>query len=191
VKSDLQAVITSYAHTVYYNSTCFWDGIYIEAGAASATAACSLSTNSITLYSSDFALGNGSVLYFDSNLSNPWYSDELCGGTPGYYLVGEYSFRYYTIADILNISEYTLCAGQTSYAITNCGISNSSAAGACSDAGTNPKTLYSECATLSAGCSIHFNSNLTNPVTDLYVFAQASWDMDGYGIISNYSSIQC
>jgi hypothetical protein len=191
VKSDLQAVITSYAHTVYYNSTCFWDGIYIEAGAASATAACSLSTNSITLYSSDFALGNGSVLYFDSNLSNPWYSDELCGGTPGYYLVGEYSFRYYTIADILNISEYTLCAGQTSYAITNCGISNSSAAGACSDAGTNPKTLYSECATLSAGCSIHFNSNLTNPVTDLYVFAQASWDMDGYGIISNYSSVQC
>jgi hypothetical protein len=191
VKSNLQAVITSYPHTVYYNSTCFWDGIYIETGAASATAACSLSTNSITLYSSDFALGNGSVLYFDSNLSNPWYSDELCGGTPGYYLVGEYSFRYYTIADILNISEYTLCAGQTAYTITGCGVSNSSASAACSDAVSNPKTLYSECQFLTAGCSLFYNSNLTSPVSDLYVFAQASWDMDGSGIIQGFSSIQC
>ena len=150
-----------------------------------------MSTNSITLYSSDFALGNGSVLYFDSSLSNPFYGDELCGGTPGYYLVGEYSFRYYTIADILSISEYTLCAGQTAYTITGCGVSNSSASAACSDAVSNPKTLYSECQFLTAGCSLFYNSNLTSPVSDLYVFAQASWDMDGSGIIQGFSSIQC
>jgi hypothetical protein len=165
--------------------------LYLEAGAPSASIACSSNAFSITLYSEDFALGNGSLLYTDSGLVNQWYSDELCGGTPGYFKVDTYSFRYYTTGEIPTITDYTLCAGQTSYAITNCGISNSSAAGACSDAGTNPKTLYSECATLSAGCSIHFNSNLTNPVTELYVFAQASWDMDGYGIISNYSSVQC
>jgi hypothetical protein len=191
VKSDLQAVITSYAHTIYYYTTCYWDGLYLEAGAPSASIACSSNAFSITLYSEDFALGNGSLLYTDSGLVNQWYSDELCGGTPGYFKVDTYSFRYYTTGEIPTITDYTLCAGQTSYAITNCGISNSSAAGACSDAGTNPKTLYSECSTLSAGCSIHFNSNLTNPVTELYVFAQASWDMDGYGIISNYSSVQC
>jgi hypothetical protein len=192
VKSDLQAVITSYAHTIFYDSTCYWDEIYIETGAGSAASACSLSTNSITLYSSDFALGNGSVLYFDSNLSNPWYSDELCGGTPGYYLVGEYSFRYYTIADILNISEYTLCAGQTGYLYGNCGVSNVSPGAACSDAVSNARVLYSECpTTLTAGCSLFYSPNLTNPVTEIYVFAQANWDMDGNGVISSLSPIQC
>lgn len=193
VKSDLQAVITSYAHTIYYYSTCYWDGLYLEAGASTASIACSSNVYSITLYSADFALGNGSLLYTDSALSNMWYSDELCGSGAGYFKVDTYSFRYYppSIEQNPEIQDYTLCAGQTSYAFTNCGISNSSASGACSDAATNPKTLYSECSTLSAGCSLHFNSNLTNPVTELYVFAQASWDMDGYGIISSYSSIQC
>jgi|694.fasta_scaffold146152_3 hypothetical protein len=193
VKSDLDPVITSFAHTIYYYTTCYWDGIYLEAGASTASTACTSNAYSITLYSSDFALGNGSLLYTDSGLSNPWYSDTLCEGGAGYFLVGEYSFQYYSPGgeDPWQIQNYTLCAGQTSYAITNCGISNSSIAGACSDAGTNPKTLYSECSTLSAGCSLHFNSNLTNPVTELYVFAQASWDMDGYGIIANYSSVQC
>jgi len=192
VKSNLEAVITSYAHTIYYYTTCYWDGLYLEAGASSADIACSSSPYSITLYSSDFALGNGSLLYTDSALNNPWYSDYLCE-LFGYYKVDTYSFQYYSPGgeDPLQIQNYTLCTGQTSYAFTNCGISNSSISGACSDAGTNPKTLYSECSTLSAGCSLHFNSNLTNPVTELYVFAQASWDMDGYGIISNYSSIQC
>jgi hypothetical protein len=193
VKSDLQAVITSYAHTIYYYTTCYFDGFYIEQGASSADIACSSNAYSITLYSTDFALGNGSILYYDSALNSPWYSDTACGGSAGYFKVGDYSFRYYNIEieDPWQIQDYTLCAGQTSYAFTNCGISNSSISGACSDASSNPKTLYSECSTLSAGCSLHFNSNLTNPVTELYVFAQASWDMDGYGIISNYSSVQC
>ena len=190
VKSDLQAVITSYAHTIFYNSTCFWDGLYIESGAGSAASACSLSTNSITLYSSDFALGNGSVLYYDSALNNPWYSDELCGGTPGYYKVDSYSFRYYTIGDVLSISDYTICAGQTSYAIGFCGVGNS-VSEACSNAVSSPITLYSECEFLTAGCSLFFNSNLTSPVSSPYAFAQATWDMDGNGVIQGFSSIQC
>jgi hypothetical protein len=192
VKSDLQAVITSYAHTIYYYTTCYWDGLYLEAGASSASTACSSNAYSITLYSADFALGNGSLLYYDSGLSNQWYSDELCGGTPGYFKVGDYSFRYYTVSSVTAIQDFTLCAGQTAYSFSGCGVSNSSASGACSDAVSNPKTLYSECASpLTAGCSLFYNSNLTNPVTEIYVFAEANWDMDGYGVISAYSSIQC
>jgi hypothetical protein len=77
------------------------------------------------------------------------------------------------------------------YAISGCGVSNSSSSGACSDATSNPKTLFSDCETLAVGCTLFYNSNLTSPVTELYVFAQASWDMDGVGLILFYSSIQC
>lgn len=78
-----------------------------------------------------------------------------------------------------------------SYSFGNCGVSNSSAAGACSDAISNPKTLYSNCVSLSAGCFLYFDSALTNPVTELYVFALSNWDMDGNGQITGPSSIQC
>lgn len=78
-----------------------------------------------------------------------------------------------------------------SYSFSNCGVSNSSANGACSDAITNPKTLYSNCLSLSAGCILYYNSNLTNPVTELYVFALSNWDMDGTGQITGPSSVQC
>lgn len=189
VKSDLQAVITSFAHTIYYYTTCYYDGFYVERGASSADIACSSNAYSITLYSSDFALGNGSFLYYDSNLTNPWYSDEVCG-TPGYFKVDTYSFRYFTLNEVWQIQDYTLCAGQTAYSFGGCGVGNSIAA-SCSDAASNPKTLYSECSTLSAGCSLFYNSNLTNPVTSPYVFAQANWDMDTYGVITAYSSVQC
>lgn len=184
VKSDLQAVITSFAHTIYYYTTCYWDGLYLEAGAPTASIACTSNPYSITLYSPDFALGNGSLLYYDSGLSNPFYGDSYCESL-GYYKVDTYSFRY-----IDAIQNYTLCAGQTGYAIGNCGVGNSIAA-ACNDSVDNPKTLYSECQFLTAGCSLFYNSNLTNPVTSPYVFAQANWDMDGYGVIVAYSSIQC
>jgi hypothetical protein len=192
VKSDLQAVITSYAHTIFYDYECFYDG-YTQAGASTAAGACALTSLSITLYSADFALGNGSRLYYNSNLSaaSEFLSDAYCTGvTPGFYRVGDYSFKY-SLQNTSGITNYTLCPGQTAYAITGCGVSNSSASGACSDAQTNPKTLYSECETLSVGCSLFYNSSLTSPVTELYVFAQASWDMDSTGIIQNFSSIQC
>jgi hypothetical protein len=192
VKSDLDPVITSFAHTIYYYTTCYWDGLYLEAGASTASTACTSNAYSITLYSADFALGNGSLLYTDSVLSNPWYSDTLCEGAAGYFLVGEYSFQYYSPGgeDPWQIQNYTLCAGQTAYSFGNCGVGNSISA-ACTDAGTNPKTLYSECSTLSAGCSLYYDSAFNNPVDYPYVFAQANWDMDLYGVIVAYSSIQC
>jgi hypothetical protein len=78
-----------------------------------------------------------------------------------------------------------------SFTFTNCGVSDSSASGACSDAGTNPKTLYSECSALAIGCSLYWDAALTSPVLQLYVFAQSNWDMSGGGLIEDYSSIQC
>ena len=48
VKSNLRPI--SYSYTVYYEESCYWDGLYIEGGAASAAAACN-NTLSITLYS--------------------------------------------------------------------------------------------------------------------------------------------
>jgi hypothetical protein len=186
VKSNLEAVITSYAHTIYYYTTCYWDGLYLEAGAPSASIACSSNAFSITLYSADFALGNGSYLYTDSALTSQWYSDDYCGSN-GYYKVDTYSFTYTD-----QIENYTLCAGQTGYLYGNCGVSNVSPGAACSDAVSNQRVLYSECpTTLTAGCSLFYNSNLTNPVTEIYVFAQANWDMDGNGVISSLSPIQC
>ena len=62
---------------------------------------------------------------------------------------------------------------------------------ACSNAASNPITLYSDCEFLFVGCSLFYNSNLTSPVTAPYVFAQATWDMNGSGVITAFSSIQC
>lgn len=192
VKSDLDPVITSYAHTIYYYTTCYFDGFYVERGASSADIACTSNAYSITLYSTDFALGNGSILYYDSALNSPWYSDTVCEVVAGYFLVGEYSFQYYSPGDEdpWQIQNYTLCAGQTAYSFGNCG-KGSSISAACSDATANNRTFYSECSVLSAGCSLFNNSNLTNPVTEPYTFADANWDMDGNGVITAYSSVQC
>jgi len=78
-----------------------------------------------------------------------------------------------------------------SFTFTGCGVSDSSAAGACSDAGTNPKTLYSECSTLAVGCNLYWDAALTSPVLQLYVFAQSNWDMSGGGLIQGSSLVQC
>lgn len=79
-----------------------------------------------------------------------------------------------------------------SYAIGGCGVGSSISA-SCSDAGSNPKTLYSDCPALSlaAGCGLYWDAALQSPVTELFVFANSNWDMDGNGIIVAYSSIQC
>ena len=80
-----------------------------------------------------------------------------------------------------------------SYAIGGCGVSDISVAASCSDAGSNPKILYSDCpsGSLAVGCGLYWDAALTSPVLELFVFAEANWDMDGGGIISAYSSIQC
>lgn len=80
----------------------------------------------------------------------------------------------------------------TAYEYAGCGVSNSSVANACADAGSNPKTLYSDCSSLSSGCFLYYNSDLTNAVTELFVYADfLSWDMSGGGEITGLSSTQC
>lgn len=80
-----------------------------------------------------------------------------------------------------------------SYSIGGCGVSDVSVGASCSDAGSNPKTLYSDCPALSLapGCGLYWDAALQSPVTEQFVFANANWDMDGNGIISAYSAIQC
>lgn len=89
------------------------------------------------------------------------------------------------------VGSCVLCA--PSYAISGCGVSGSSAAGACSDAGANPKILYSDCpsGTIDVGCSLFWDANMQFPVTEPYVFAESNWNMDGSGGILSYSAIQC
>ena len=60
VRSNLRPI--SYAYTIYYEEACYYDGFYIEGGAANATAACS-NTLSITLYSPVSTFQNGMKLF--------------------------------------------------------------------------------------------------------------------------------
>jgi hypothetical protein len=100
-------------------------------------------------------------------------------------LTSGYSFRYDD-----DIQDFTVCAGSTAYSFGWCG-KGSSVSAACSDAVSNNRTFYSECSVLSAGCSLFNNSDLTGPVTESNTFADSSWDMDGFGVITGFSSIQC
>ena len=93
VKSNLRPI--SYAYTIYYEEACYYDGFYIEGGAASADIACG-NTLTITLYSPVSSFANGMKLFYDSACSNPWYGDT--GGCGQYYKVivagTSYSFTY-------------------------------------------------------------------------------------------------
>lgn len=95
VKSNLRPL--SYAYTIYYEEACYWDGFYIEGGAASAAAACN-NTYSITLYSPVSSFQNGMKLFYDAACSNPWYGDT--GSCGQYYKTNigggnnKYSFTY-------------------------------------------------------------------------------------------------
>lgn len=93
VKSNLRPI--SYAYTIYYRVACFYDGFYIEGGAASSDIACG-NTLTITLYSPVSSFSNGMKLFYDAACSNPWYGDT--GGCGQYYkvIIGAltYSFTY-------------------------------------------------------------------------------------------------
>jgi hypothetical protein len=93
VKSNLRPV--SYAYTIYYEEACYWDGLYIEGGAASGDIACD-NTLTITLYSPVSSFANGMKLFYDAACDNPWYGDT--GDCGDYYKVivagTSYSFTY-------------------------------------------------------------------------------------------------
>jgi hypothetical protein len=93
VKSNLRPI--SYSYTIYYEEACYYDGFYIEGGAASADIACS-NALTITLYSPSSSFVAGMKLFYDSACSNPWYGDT--GNCGDYYKViiagTTYSFMY-------------------------------------------------------------------------------------------------
>jgi hypothetical protein len=93
VKSNLRPI--SYAYTIYYEEACYYDGFYIEGGAATADIACG-NTLTITLYSPSSSFVAGMKLFYDAACSNFWYGDT--GGCGDYYKViiagTTYSFMY-------------------------------------------------------------------------------------------------
>jgi hypothetical protein len=94
VKSDLQASapIVSYPFTIWYDQPCYWDGFFVEGGAATDSDACFLNTNSIVLYGNAPTLANGMSLYYDSALTDRWYGNQ--GGCGNFYRNGTNSFMY-------------------------------------------------------------------------------------------------
>jgi hypothetical protein len=101
----------------------------------------------------------------------------------GNYFIGSPSETY---------TDCVTCAFSSINQLNNSGISNLSVEDACSDSSFNSKTLYTTCDTLSAGCSLYYNSNLTTLVSELFVLANGvSWDMNGLGVIIGLSSTQC
>ena len=105
VKSDLQAPVVSYPYTIWYDQPCYWDGFFVEGGAASNTDACVLNTNSIVLYSDDAVFQNTTKLYYDSNLSNPWYGDQ--GNCGSFY---RYQNNWFNYVDVMaEVASLTPC----------------------------------------------------------------------------------
>lgn len=105
VKSDLQPAVVSYAYTIWYDAPCYWDGFYVEGGAATDIAACDLNVNSIVLYSDDAVFQNTTKLYYDSNLSNPWYGDQ--GNCGSFY---RYQDNWFNYVDVMaEVASLTPC----------------------------------------------------------------------------------
>lgn len=100
--------------------------------------------------------------------------------------------NYFTGVPSQTYSDCETCATGNIGAFGNSGVSNISIFDACSDAVTNPKTLYSNCQTINSGCILYTDSTLQNVVSEIYVFHQgANWDLNGSGVVIGLSSTQC
>ena len=160
VKSNLRPI--SYSYTIYYEEACFYDGFYIEGGAAYATAGCS-NTLTITLYSPVSSFANGMKLFYDSACTNLWYGDT--GGCGQYYKViissASYSFTYANQSS--TVGSLTACASYYTYRLYGFGYSNSS------DACTNQSfdsysDVYAAEATLATVSRFYSDTSLITPV---------------------------
>jgi hypothetical protein len=100
--------------------------------------------------------------------------------------------NYFTGVPSQTYSNCETCSTANIGAFGNSGVSNISVFDACSDAVINPKTLYSNCQTISTGCVLYTDSTLQNAVSEIYVFHQgANWDLNGFGAVIGLSSTQC
>jgi hypothetical protein len=100
--------------------------------------------------------------------------------------------NYFTGAPSQTFTDCVTCATANIGTFGNSGVSDVSVFDACSDAAINPKTLYSNCTEINAGCTLYNNSILTTVVTEIYAFHQgANWDLNGSGVVIGLSSTQC
>jgi|688.fasta_scaffold238122_2 hypothetical protein len=157
--------------------------------AATNTAACALGIT-VGYYVAYVTGGAGTLGLYDLVFSDPNGEFKL---TAGYYhtAVAGTTNDWFQVDANGVIVAIGPCSGGGSYSIGGCGVSNVSAAAACSDAGTNPKILYCDCPTPNVGCNLFWDAAMTSPVLELFVFASANWDMSGGGEITAYSSVQC
>jgi hypothetical protein len=103
-----------------------------------------------------------------------------------------YGGNYFTGVPSQTYSNCETCATGNIGAFGNSGVSDISIFDACFDAVSNPKTLFSNCQTIGAGCILYTDSTLQNVVSEIYVFHQgANWDLNGSGVVIGLSSTQC
>jgi hypothetical protein len=103
-----------------------------------------------------------------------------------------YGGNYFTGVPSITYSNCETCATGNIGAFGNSGVSDISIFDACFDAIDNPKTLYSNCQTISAGCILYTDSTLQNVVSEIYAYHQgANWDLNGSGGVIGLSSTQC
>jgi hypothetical protein len=100
--------------------------------------------------------------------------------------------NYFTGVPSQTYTDCVTCATANTGTFGNSGVSDISVADACSDSIINPKTLYSNCQTISSGCILYTDFRLLNVVSEIYVFHQGSnWDLNGSGVVIGLSSTQC
>jgi hypothetical protein len=103
-----------------------------------------------------------------------------------------YGGNYFTGVPSQTYSNCETCATANTGTFGNSGVSDISVSDACSDSIINPKTLYSNCQTISSGCILYTDFTLQNVVSEIYVFHQgANWDLNGSGFVIGLSSTQC
>jgi hypothetical protein len=103
-----------------------------------------------------------------------------------------YGGNYFTGVPNETYTNCETCATANTGTFGNSGVSDISIFDACSDAIINPKTLYSNCQTISPGCILYTDFTLQNVVSEIYVFHQgANWDLNGSGVVIGLSSTQC
>jgi hypothetical protein len=103
-----------------------------------------------------------------------------------------YGGNYFTGVPSQTYSNCETCATANTGTFGNSGVSDISVADACSDGLNNPKTLFSNCVEINAGCILYTDFTLQNVVSEIYVYHQGSnWDLNGSGFVIGRSSTQC
>lgn len=153
------------------------------------TGACDDTVYNITRYVAHVNGSSGNIGLYDLVYSDPNGEFKLAAG---YYKIPVgLDLGWMQVDENGAVIDIQVCGAVYQY--MGCGISDISASDACADAVANPKTLWSDCSTLTPGCKLYFNSSLDpgTLVPSQYVKAVNNWDMDGAGTIVQLSTTQC